>query len=460
MTDSGADNSGDSVIFAGVSLANMYVNVSLVGFMIGMTSAVETLVSQNNGSGNFREVGIVLQRSVLILTVMAVPLAMSWYFIEDICELIGLEKAVTEVVKTYLFIRAVAIPADIIQNSYSKYVIAIGVVNPPMLGNITMIASITVLDVLFIHVLGYGYQYLAWAWVISAYFSLIALIGSSLFYESVRLTLQPPDRESLTKWSSFVSLGGPGTLMLVAEWWSWEVLTVLASFLGTNEIAAQNIMAQISSLVYMIPYGLGIAASSKVGNALGSGNSTLARSYAMVSIQAVFIVDVIMGVIVWVLGDFLIGIFTTDAEVLRIGHMMVPYLSLFCMCDGLYAVTGGILRGVGKQNVGGFANLTGYFVFGLPIGAALCFYTYLRVRGLLLGMACGTIVIDAFVFGYLILYDGVIYNAKGGEAARLVDPSARAGASESTAGRKIADYTLLQSDPGEIPASALEIDTV
>ena len=67
-------------VFAGVSLANMFANISHVSLIVGMSGAVETLGSQLNGAENYRMVGVVLQRSILILATMSVPILAMWYY--------------------------------------------------------------------------------------------------------------------------------------------------------------------------------------------------------------------------------------------------------------------------------------------------------------------------------------------------------------------------------------------
>ena len=67
-------------VFAGISLANMFANVSYVSLLVGMSGAVETLASNLNGAGSHRMVGVVLQRSVLILASMSLPILAMWYY--------------------------------------------------------------------------------------------------------------------------------------------------------------------------------------------------------------------------------------------------------------------------------------------------------------------------------------------------------------------------------------------
>ena len=67
-------------VFAGISLANMFANISYVSLLVGMSGAVETLGSQLNGAENYRMVGVVLQRSILILVCMSLPILTIWYY--------------------------------------------------------------------------------------------------------------------------------------------------------------------------------------------------------------------------------------------------------------------------------------------------------------------------------------------------------------------------------------------
>lgn len=99
---SGADSSQQSVVFAGVSLCQMYTNVTFLSVLIGLASAMETLGSQNNGAGNYREAGLTLQRCCLILSVVSIPVAFLWVYAHDIFRYIGVTEDVCQVVKTFM----------------------------------------------------------------------------------------------------------------------------------------------------------------------------------------------------------------------------------------------------------------------------------------------------------------------------------------------------------------------
>lgn len=235
-----------------------------------MSSAVETLGSQHNGAGNFKEVGIVLQRSILILTVITLPIIVLWIYTADIFRLLRVDENVCVVISKFIRIRSLTIPLDVANESYEKYLMSIGVMRPSMWANISFNLSIFLFDCLFVYVLKFEYECLAWSWVISTYLSAAVQLGLSWRHPSVVRTLQPWDRSAWTKWGEFISLGLPGTIMLCSEWWAYEILTIFASILGTADVAAQTIILQTASLAFMIPLGVGVASSSLVGNSLGA----------------------------------------------------------------------------------------------------------------------------------------------------------------------------------------------
>jgi MATE family multidrug resistance protein len=405
------NESGDrSAVFAGISLANMFANVSCLSVLIGMSSAVETLASQHNGAGNYREVGIVLQRSILILGVITLPIILLWFYVSDIFSALGVDNTICEVIKRFIRIRSITIPVDIINESYEKYLMSIGCMNPPMYANVSFNISILVFNYLFVYGFGLSYDCLAWSWVISLYLSACIQIGLSLQYPEVQRTLQPFDRKALTGWKEFFMLGLPGTVMLCSEWWAYEVLAVFASLLGTTQVAAQTIILQTASLAFMIPLGLGVACASLVGNALGAGKKLLAKRIGKLSIKSTFVLEILIGMLMLLFGRYFIDLFTNDPAVKKCCRRAIPFLAVFTLVDGLQGVCSGVLRGTGKQFIGAVANVFAFYVIGLPMSWLFCFSLGLSVNGLMLGIAVGTIFQLGVLVTLIYFYEDYIYS--------------------------------------------------
>jgi multidrug resistance protein, MATE family len=88
---------------------------------------------------------------------------------------------------------------------------------------------------------------------------------------------------------------------------------------------------------------------------------------------------------------YLPRLFTQDEEVIAIVAHTLPVVAFTQVFDGLCAGAHGLLRGIGKQSVGGPANLVAYYVISLPISLGLAFGLGMKLDGLWLGVTVGLI---------------------------------------------------------------------
>jgi MATE family multidrug resistance protein len=408
-----SSKAGDPTIFAGISMANMFANVSCFSILIGMTSAVETLASQNNGAKNYREVGLLLQRSVFVLSLMLLPIAVMWIYAEDIFLALGTDRGVCIVMGKYLRIRMATMPVDVISKSYEKYLCCLGITKPALYAQIGAIICMLFFGGIFIHKFDWGYESLAVAFVISTYLSFLFLFGSSYFHPAVQRTLQPLSIDALNNLKEFVVLGFPGLAMLCSEWWAYEALTLFASQLGPEAVAAQTIIVQVASLAYMVPLGVGITATTLVGNTIGSGDIDIAKQVAKLSVWCCVVCELMVSALIIFGANSFIGLFSDDSLVLSISRRTIPILAVMTWMDGMSAVLGGIMRGAGQQHIGAYANIPSFYLVALPLAWFLCFKTSFGVVGLVLGIAIGPLIVDICLF-FLIFFksDYIFKNAK------------------------------------------------
>lgn len=82
-------------------------------------------------------------------------------------------------------------------------------------------------------------------------------------------------------------------------------------------------------------------------------------------------------------------LFTTDPEVIEIVARTLPVCAVMQLFDGMAAVSHGLLRGIGRQEFGGYANLVCYYVVALPISFGLGFGLDWELTGLWIGVSFG-----------------------------------------------------------------------
>lgn len=85
-------------------------------------------------------------------------------------------------------------------------------------------------------------------------------------------------------------------------------------------------------------------------------------------------------------------LFTKDPEVIEIVAYVTPVVAVMQVFDGLAAVSHGLLRGIGRQEIGGYVNLAAYYLLALPISFGLGFGLDLKLVGLWTGVTIGLLM--------------------------------------------------------------------
>jgi multidrug resistance protein, MATE family len=85
-------------------------------------------------------------------------------------------------------------------------------------------------------------------------------------------------------------------------------------------------------------------------------------------------------------------LFTNDEEVANIVSQVAPVCAIMQIFDSLAAISHGLLRGIGRQGIGGYTNLGSYYLVALPISFATSFYLDWKLEGLWFGVAIGLCV--------------------------------------------------------------------
>jgi len=85
-------------------------------------------------------------------------------------------------------------------------------------------------------------------------------------------------------------------------------------------------------------------------------------------------------------------LFTKDEEVAAIVSHVLPICAVLQLFDSLAAISHGLLRGIGRQGIGGFTNLFSYYLVALPISFSTGWCLGWKLEGLWFGIAVGLAV--------------------------------------------------------------------
>ena len=125
----------------------------------------------------------------------------------------------------------------------------------------------------------------------------------------------------------------------------------MVSSVGVAAFAAHNQSIQVESLGYMPAFGFSAAATTLVGQRLGAGSPEEAKQYGSRSAILCLALLTLVGVFMFAFAPFLISLLTPDAEVRRIGTMLIRICAFEQPFNALSIVFSGALRGAGDTKV-------------------------------------------------------------------------------------------------------------
>nr|XP_012603399.1 multidrug and toxin extrusion protein 1-like isoform X5 [Microcebus murinus] len=385
-----------------VTLAIAVINITGISVGFGLSSACDTLISQTFGSRNLKHVGVVLQRGALVLLLCCFPCWALFLNTQHILLLFRQDPDVSRLTQTYVTVFIPALPATFLYTLQVKYLLNQGIVLPQIVTGVAANLVNALANYVFLHQLHLGVTGSALANVISQFTLALLLFLYILGKKLHQATWGGWSLECLRDWASFLHLAIPSMLMLCIEWWAYEVGSFLSGILGMVELGAQSIVYELATIVYMIPSGFSMAASVRVGNALGAGNIHQARTSTAVALLITELFAVTFCVLLLGCKDLVGYIFTTDQDIIDLVAQVVPIYAISHLFEALACTCGGILRGSGNQKVGAIVNAIGYYVVGLPVGIALMFATKLGVIGLWSGIIICVVSQAVCFLGFIV----------------------------------------------------------
>lgn len=100
---------------------------------------------------------------------------------------------------------------------------------------------------------------------------------------------------------NYLKIGVSGMLMLCFEWWAFELLAIFTGLLGVDQLAAEVVIINMITFIFMLPLGISYTASALTGNLIGEKKIDLAKRMATLTI----VLDIILtSIIVLLLGIY------------------------------------------------------------------------------------------------------------------------------------------------------------
>ncbi|EQB16241.1 MATE family efflux transporter [Sphingobium lactosutens] len=190
------------------------------------------------------------------------------------------------------------------------------------------------------------------------------------------------------------ALGLPIAITLGFETSVFNASAFLMGLIGRDSLAAHAVAIQIAALVFMVPMGIGQAATVRVGIAYGRGDRAgVGRSgWLALAIGTGFAFGAAALLILMprtLVSAFLDLSDPANARTIGLAVSFLAIAALFQLADAAQAVGAGVLRGVQDTRVPMVFALIGYWVVGIGVGTLLAFPFKMEGVGIWLGLASG-----------------------------------------------------------------------
>jgi MATE family multidrug resistance protein len=384
---------------AGVALGNTTFFFGLI-VCLGVIQAVGPMVAQAHGAGEREPVERSVRQGLWLGVVLAVPTVLILWNIAPVLHMAGQPASAVAAAEGYLhailggflpalwfmalrsFVEGLArpLPVTVITfvgvglNIGANYVLMFGAWGLPALG-----------------LEGTGWASTFVFWVLSGMLALFVVRIEPFASYRIFSGLRTPD---LTYFRELVRIGWPIGVSSGIESGLFVLTALMVGVLGTVPLAAHQIALQCAAFTFMVPLGVGIAGSVRVGQAVGRGQPDAARraGYASMLLAGLFMLGA--AVLFWTVPHAIVRLYIDpslpgNAGVAALAVALLGIAALFQVFDGVQVAAMGALRGLKDTRMPMLIALLTYWGIGLSTGYVLGLEWGMGAEGLWWGLVMG-----------------------------------------------------------------------
>lgn len=368
------DSASIGLVSSSTWLIGGLLNAASLGFSVQLAHRIGA--KDNKEARNIMKIGLF---STLLFSFIMLILALS--VAKPLPIWLGGNKAIVHNASVYFIIFACQLPFQQLNNVAGGMLQASGNMKTPSLLNILMCLLNILFNLLLIFPSGTVGSLPGWNLGVAgaalgtafsqAIISLIMLYW--LLRRSEMLKLRKGEKMRFSK-SYFISafrIALPVALEQIAQDGAQIVSTRIVAPLGTKAIAANSFSVTAESLCYMPGYGIGVAATTMIGQSIGAKREDLTYRLGWLVTILGMVVMSITGILMYIFAPFMLATLTPDPSIQMLG---VRVLRIEAFAEPLFAasiVATGVLRGTGDTMIPSLFNLVSMWLVRLPLAALL-----------------------------------------------------------------------------------------
>lgn len=385
-----------------VTGVNIWVLAIVAG--IGTMMAVPPTVAQLDGANRRGEIGAVFHQALYIALALGLLLGVAVWHASPLMGLFHVVESMRADVTAFLHAIAFAAPALTVYFSLRGLSDGLSMPRPSMyfsLGGTVVLAPLGY--VLMYGKLGFpamgargsGIATAAVLWLELIGFATYVLLHRNYRDLNLRGRMAPPDWKQIRQ---LLHVGVPMAVTLLMEAGLFVAVALLIGRLGETVSAAHHVALNVAQVAFMVPLGVSMAITVRVGNAAGRRDAAGVRYAGLSGLALVLVTQLFSSGIMVLLPAQIARLYTSDAAVVATAAQLMLLAGVFQFADGIQVASNGALRGLKDTRVPMGLTMFAYWIVGMPVGWYLAFDRGLGARGMWMGLVAGLSVAAILLF--------------------------------------------------------------
>ncbi|MBS0589193.1 MAG: MATE family efflux transporter [Proteobacteria bacterium] len=363
---------------------------------IGVMMSVPPSVAQLHGAARRAEIGPLFRQALWMALLLGLGLLMFIRFVgPHLLGRFGVDQGI--VADTTKFIRAVAWGAPALTLYFAMRGLSEGLslTRPTMyFGLLGLVVLAPIGYTLMYGKLGFAPRGAEGSGEATAFVLWVEVIAFALYLNRHRnyRDIAPFAHLEAPRWreiGALLRLGVPMGIALMMEAGLFVCTALLIASLGAITVASHQVAINVASITFMVPLGLAMATTVRVGNAVGRGDAHGIRAAGLAGMALSLGTQFIASSAMALFPRAIAHAYTDDAAVATLAAQLLILAAVFQFSDGIQVTAGGALRGLKDTTMPMIITVLAYWAIGMPLGYWLAFRQGFGARGMWMGLVAG-----------------------------------------------------------------------
>ncbi|GKV04346.1 hypothetical protein SLEP1_g16508 [Rubroshorea leprosula] len=374
---------------AGGSLAIGFGNITGISIIKGLSMGMDPICGQAFGAKRWSVLCQTYHKALCLLLLVCIPITILWLNVEPVFRVFGQDHETTEAAKIFLAAFVPELIGQAILNPLRTFLRTQGLTTPLTMSAVCAVLLHPLFNYLFTIYFQLGLKGIAYALACN---TLNLNLGLTIYVLMSKSAVKPWQGASFFSmfqgWRPLLALSLPSVVSVCLEWWYYELLLLLCSYVSNPEdsIAAMGILIQTTSLLYNFPFALMSGVSARVGQALGAGEPSNAQLTAIIGLAMAVAFGLSASVFMTLIRSEWGKLFTDEPQILDLISTVLPILGLCELGNSPQTTACGVLTGTARPKDGLRINLCSFYLVGLPVAVLVTFTFKVGFPGLWFGL--------------------------------------------------------------------------